>query len=140
MSDRIVRLFVVGALVAAAAACSKSNPAQPSSGAAGATASVVAPRPVTPANAALVPNVSQPLTLVVQNGVSTQPGATYTFEIATDPAFTTKVQTKDAVPEGGGGQTSDADPGQRGQDAGRAPVHRVEARVLRQCRELLRGG
>jgi hypothetical protein len=101
MSHRIVRLFIVCALSAAVTACSKSNPAQPSSG-----ASVVAPRPVTPANAALVPNVSQPLTLVVQNGVSTQPGATYTFEIATDPAFTTKVQTKDAVPEGSGGQTS----------------------------------
>jgi hypothetical protein len=39
--------------------------------------------------------------------VVTQTGATtYTFEIATDSAFTAKVQTKDAVPEAGPGQTS----------------------------------
>ena len=47
------------------------------------------------------------MTLVVQNAVVTKPGGTtYTFEVATDLAFASKVQTKDAVAEGTGGQTS----------------------------------
>src|SRR5262245_33926969 len=70
------------------------------------TASVTVPRPVSPANNAQIRNVDQPVTLVVANAVSTQAGGTYTFEVATDAGFGAKVQTKDAVPEGGGGQTS----------------------------------
>jgi hypothetical protein len=47
------------------------------------------------------------VTLVVQNAIVTQTGSTtYTFEVATDSAFSAKVQTKDAVGEGSGGQTS----------------------------------
>ena len=105
--------------VALATACSGSNPSvtQPSpvsaattaSGVSSAlsTASVAAPRPLLPVTSALIPNTSQPVTLVVQNAVVTKAGgATYTLEVATDLAFTTKVQTKDAVAEGSGGQTS----------------------------------
>jgi hypothetical protein len=66
----------------------------------------VAPRPLTPTNSAQVRNSEQPVTLAVQNAVSTKPGVTYTFEVATDAAFATKVQTKDAVAEGTAGQTS----------------------------------
>jgi hypothetical protein len=66
----------------------------------------VAPRPLTPANNALIANAAQPVTLILQNAVVTKPGgATYTFEVATDPAFTTKVQIKDNVAEGSSGQT-----------------------------------
>jgi hypothetical protein len=104
----------LGALLAALAAttaCSD-NPAQPSSGSSSSlTASIAAPRPVSPANSALIKNSDQPATLVVlnaystQGSVATQSGATYTFEVATDAAFGAKVQTKDAVAEGTGGQT-----------------------------------
>ena len=47
------------------------------------------------------------MTLTVQNAIVTKTGGTtYTFEVATDAAFTAKVQTKDGVAEGSGGQTS----------------------------------
>ena len=120
MSYRAARLSFVAAVVVAAAACSKSNsPAQPSGASAGTatgsalvgaeslTASVTAPQPLQPANNAQIRNIDQPVTLVVQNAVVTKPGgATYTFEVASDAAFASKVQTRDAVPEGSGGQTS----------------------------------
>jgi len=95
----------LAAVLTATAACSD-NPAQPSSGNSSLTASVAAPRPVSPANAAQIRNADQPATLVVQNAVSTQTGATYTFEVASDAAFATKVQTKDGIAEGSGGQTA----------------------------------
>ena len=61
-----------------------------------ATGSIAAPRPVSPASNSLINNQSQPVTLVVQNAVVTKPGDTsYTFEVATDSAFATRVQTKD---------------------------------------------
>jgi hypothetical protein len=62
--------------------------------------------PVSPANGAQVPNLSQPVTLTVSNAVVTDPsaGVTYTFEVASDAGFANKVQTKD-VPQGTG-QTS----------------------------------
>jgi len=72
-----------------------------------ATGSVTAPRPIVPANNALINNQSQPVTLIVLNAVVTKPGdTTYTFEVATDVAFGSKVQTKDGVAEASGGQTS----------------------------------
>ena len=65
------------------------------------------PRPVAPANAATIPNLSQPVTLTVANAVVTKTGSTtYTFEVASDAAFTVKVQTKDNVAESSSGQTS----------------------------------
>ncbi len=98
-------------MCAIAAGCSKNNPTQPSATASVAdggealTASIVAPRPLTPANNAQIRNADQPVTLVVQNAISTKAGVTYTFEIASDSGFSTKVQTKDSVAEGTG-QTS----------------------------------
>ncbi len=89
-------LFVFVAVLATG--CGSSNPAGPS----GASA----PQPLTPANNSQVQYGSQPVTLTVQNAVSTTGGATYTFEVATDGNFTNKVQTKDGVAEGSGGQTT----------------------------------
>ncbi|MDE3154765.1 MAG: hypothetical protein KGN76_06660, partial [Acidobacteriota bacterium] len=104
--------FVSGGCVAlAVAACGTSNPAQPSSvsataGATG-TASVTTPQPLQPSDAAQVAYTSQPVTLSVKNAVTTGSGAvTYTFEIATDSGFASKVQTKADVAAGGNGQTS----------------------------------
>ena len=104
---RASRVILSLAAVLTAAACSKSNPASPSSADGGLTASVVSPRLMAPANNLAIANAAQPITLVVQNAVVTKSGgATYTFEVATDANFTSKVQTKDGVAEGSGGQTS----------------------------------
>jgi hypothetical protein len=110
MKHRVLGVLAILAL-AAGAACSKKNPVQPSDQSAAKSAtdaltgSVGAPRPLTPANGAQVRNIDQPVTLVVTNGFSTKPGASYTFEVATDSGFATKVQTKEAA-EAAGGQTS----------------------------------
>ncbi|HEX7137295.1 MAG TPA: hypothetical protein VF219_05595 [Vicinamibacterales bacterium] len=94
----------VAAVLATTVACSDSS--QPSSPS-GLTASVAAPRPMAPANSVTIKNGDQPATLVVQNAVATQSGATtYTFEVASDPAFAAKVLVKDGIAEGSGGQTT----------------------------------
>jgi len=91
-----------GAIAIATAACSSgSSPSQPSSSAtvsdASATASVTTPRPLTPAAGAVVRNSDQPVTLVVANAVVTSGSASYTFEVATDAGFATKVYSKSGV-------------------------------------------
>jgi hypothetical protein len=115
LADERFRVCLVGSfltLFAGATACSSSSPAQPSgtspsTGASALTASVTVPRPSHPANGTVVPNAAQPVTLTVLNAVVTKSsGTTYTFEVATDAAFTNKVQTKDGVAEGSSGQTS----------------------------------
>src|ERR1700730_12327554 len=100
MNIRVRSLWwVLPAIVVGSVACS-TNPAQPSS-------TVTAPGGVLPANGAQILNSDQPLTLAVQNAVvSKTTGTTYTFEVGTNSAFATKVQTKDGVKEGTGGQTS----------------------------------
>ena len=91
-------------LAGSAAACS-STPAQPSGTTS--TASVTVPQPQQPLDGSRIAFAGQPVTLTVQNAVVTSPsGTTYTFEVATDASFSNKVQTKDGVPEGSGGQTS----------------------------------
>jgi hypothetical protein len=101
------RTFPLGFLVSlmvVVAGCTKSPSAPTSS--ASSTGSVAAPRPTTPTNLAQIAYAAQPVTLVVQNAIVTQPGGTtYAFEVATDAGFTNKVQTKSGVAEGGG-QTS----------------------------------
>ena len=86
------------ALVVPAAACSKS----PTAPATPASASV--PVLTTPTNGARIPNQGQPVTLVVVNASSQTPGTTYTFEVASDIGFTTKVQTKEGISAGATGQ------------------------------------
>jgi len=92
-------------MAVSAAACSDNNsPSQPSSNL---TASVAAPRAISPGSDVVIKNSDQPVTLVIQNAVSTQSSATtYTFEVATDSGFASKVQSKDGVAQGSGGQTA----------------------------------
>jgi hypothetical protein len=99
------------AVALAGAACGTSNPAQPTSSVPGSTspsssASFVAPPTFTPALNAQIAYASQPVTLMIANVVSTASGASaYTFEVATDAAFSNIVLTNANVPQGSG-QTS----------------------------------
>jgi hypothetical protein len=89
--------------------CSDKSPSQPSSSSdgSGGTSSVTAPSPLAPAIAAQIANTEQPLTLVVKNAVVTQNAlTTYTFEVASDSNFATKVFGKSGVASSTGGQTS----------------------------------
>ncbi len=91
------------AVCVAAAGCARNSPTSPSGG----SASVTVPRPVAPSPAAQVRNVDQPVTLVVANATISQSGTTtYTFEVASDPGFGTKVYAKSGVASGAAGQTS----------------------------------
>jgi hypothetical protein len=84
-------------LVATVAACSSPN--RPS-------VSVASAQPVSPSNATQVSYYSQPVTLVVANGVATGGASpTATLEVATDAAFTAVVITK-VIPPGVNGQST----------------------------------
>jgi hypothetical protein len=70
-------------------------------------ASVTAPKGTAPAANVSIRFADQPITLTVQNAVATgSTASTYTFEVATDTAFQSIVQTKDNISEGSNGQTS----------------------------------
>src|SRR4051812_19866927 len=79
-------------------ACAK-NPSAP-------TVSTAAPVLLTPGNGSQVANQAQPVTLTVQNAAGAPAGTTYTFEVASDVGFTTKVQTKEGITQGATGVTS----------------------------------
>jgi hypothetical protein len=104
----------IGLLVAAVGCGSNpAAPAAPGGGSTGGTsaanssASIGPPRPLSPGNLAQIKYADQPITLVAANAITTAgSGTTYTFEIASDAAFASKFQTKDAVAEGANGQTS----------------------------------
>src|SRR5260370_37731539 len=94
-------VVMVGAI--AATACESNTTASPSSSSS--TGSVTAPLPAQPSANASVRFADQPVTLVVQNAALTKStGTVYTFEVATDAAFASMVQTKDNVAEGTAGQ------------------------------------
>src|SRR5882672_4541673 len=99
------------ALLAVSTACTKTSPTRPSEGtASGATTSVTdattgitltSPALVTPTVNQQFKNVEQPVTLTVKNAVTSGTTAlTYTFEVASDAAFGTKVFSKDGVVAG----------------------------------------
>jgi len=101
------------ALLATTVACTKESPTRPSeTTASSSTASVTdattgvtltSPSPVTPAANQQFKNVEQPITLTVKNAVTSgSTPLTYTFEVASDAAFGTKVFSKDGVPPGSG--------------------------------------
>jgi hypothetical protein len=98
----------VGLLVAVACGSSPASPTSTgSTTTTGLTTSIGAPTPVTPANSASIANSAQPVTLVAQNAVLGQPGTpVYKYEVATDAAFASVVQTKDGVAQGSNGQTT----------------------------------
>jgi hypothetical protein len=84
--------FLILGVALTAMSCGTSSPLQPTIG----TAVLVQPP-----DGAQVSNTDQPVLLVAQNATITGSSATtYTFEVAVDSGFVTKVQIKDAVPQG----------------------------------------
>src|SRR5947207_9674904 len=105
------------ALLFAATACTKSSPSRPSdltaNGGGGTVTdatngtTITTPVMVSPTVNQQFKFSDQPLTLTVKNAAQTGSGGlTYSFEVATDAAFVSKVYSKDGVAEGGNGQTS----------------------------------
>jgi len=90
-------------MLAGAAGCSSNSGTSPSSSSG--TPSVAAPLPIAPGAGEKVANLSQPVTLIIRNAVTTGGANSYTFEVATDAGFASKVFSKGAVPEDPGGQT-----------------------------------
>src|SRR3954469_3578337 len=101
------------ALFALTTACTKASPTRPSEAAAsGTTASVTdattgvtltTPALVTPTVNQQFKNVEQPITLTVKNAVTSGSTLlTYTFEVASEAAFSNKVFSKDGVAAGNG--------------------------------------
>jgi hypothetical protein len=95
------RLFCASILLALGAEACTTSPTSP----AGAITVTIA-APLSPSNGALIANLSQPVTLTVNNALVTDAGVSvlYTFEVATDAGFANKVATKDVSQTSG--QTS----------------------------------
>jgi len=107
MISRSFSSLIAVALVAfAATGCSSSSNSTSPSSNSSLTASVTVPRASSPTTNASIRYVDQPVVLAVQNAALTSTsGNVYTFEVATDPGFGSKVQTKDNVAEGSGQTT-----------------------------------
>ena len=113
MKLKSIGIWSALALFAATTACTKASPTRPSeTTASGSAASLTdastgvtltAPSPVTPAANQQFKNVEQPITLTVKNAVTSgSTPLTYTFEVASDAAFGTKVFSKEGVAAGNG--------------------------------------
>lgn len=108
---------IVGAALAMTA-CQKTSPTRPtdvggaSANAESATdartgATIIAGRPDFPANGAQIRWAEQPVALRILNGVTTGSSPiTYTFQVATDAAFSRVVQTQENVAQGAARATS----------------------------------
>jgi hypothetical protein len=67
--------------------------------------SLTAPKPSTPNDGQAFKYAEQPVTLVVKNAAATGSAPTYTFQVASDAAFSSPVVSTD-VPQGANGSTS----------------------------------
>lgn len=109
---------LLGVALVTTTACEKASPTRPTEvGGASATAesvtdartgaTIIAGRAEAPANGAQVRWAEQPITLRIRNGVTTGSSAiTYTFQVATDAAFSRIVATRENVAQGASGTTS----------------------------------
>ncbi len=113
MKQKSLGIWSALVLLVVTTACQKTSPTRPSDdGASGQTASVTdavtgvtltAPSLVTPTVNQQFKNVEQPITLTIKNAVTTGTTAlTYSFEVAADAAFASKVYTKDGAAAGSG--------------------------------------
>jgi hypothetical protein len=98
-------MSVTGVIAAGAAAVLAISCAQSPNAPSGST-TVTSPALLAPANGTQIANLKQPVTLTINNAFVTESSVAvvYTFEVATDAGFVSKVQTLTASP--GSGQTS----------------------------------
>jgi hypothetical protein len=107
MVHRFSLRFAAFSVAGFAIACSSNSNSTSPSGSSSLTSSVTVPRASQPPANAAIRYVDQPVVLGVQNAaVTSATGTVYTFEVATDPSFASKVQTKDNVSEGTTGVTT----------------------------------
>jgi hypothetical protein len=118
MTNRLPAISSALAVLVITIGCQKASPTRPSSEdtATAATASVTdavtgvtiaAARPLAPANEAQIAFAQQPITLSVSNALTTGTAAlSYTFEVASDAAFTRKDFARENVAGGAGGTTN----------------------------------
>lgn len=94
-------------MVAGCQTSKSSNPLSPSVAGPIPGVDISAPKILEPAPGWDLDGTKQPLTLLLENALSTgvRP-LSYTFEVASDAAFTNKVFARDAVSQGEGGRTS----------------------------------
>jgi hypothetical protein len=106
------RFMMFGVLVTALAvsgceASKSSNPLSPSVAGPIPGVDISAPKMLEPVPGTKIQNANQPVTLLIENAGSTGPRPlTYSFDIATDAAFSNKVFTRDGITPGDGGRTS----------------------------------
>ena len=106
------RFILCGVLVSALAlagceASKSSNPLSPSVAQPIPGVEISAPKMLEPQPGTKIPSASQPVTLLIENAGSTgvRP-LSYSFDIATDSAFTNKVFSRDSIAPGDAGRTS----------------------------------
>lgn len=116
MKPKSLSIWSALALLVATTACQKTSPTRPSDLASStqtesvtdATTGVTltSPQLTTPTLHQQFKNVEQPITLTIRNAVTTGTTAlTYTFEVATDVGFASKVYTKEGVAGGSDNRT-----------------------------------
>jgi hypothetical protein len=73
---------------------------------------LAAPAVISPAGGTIISSLKQPITLIAGNAVASQPGASVRdiFEVATDPAFSIIIVSKDVLQDPGGQTSVTLDP------------------------------
>lgn len=95
--------IVLSALIVATCSNKSSSPSSPTT----TTTTITTPTVVSPAQGAQLGDLTQPITLTVQNATTTGANPlTYNFEVATDSQFANRVYGKSGVTAGTSGQTS----------------------------------
>ena len=96
-----LRTFAPALALAFASAACQSSATTPT-----ASVTFLAPAANAPTTASTYKYAQQPITLAITNATAlSSTTVTYSVEVASDSTFATKVFTKDAIPEGGGGST-----------------------------------
>lgn len=107
-SLKVLHFLAPALLFATGCAVEKSeNPLTPTVAGPIAGVEISAPKPLEPAAGAQIPGDRQPVTLLLENALTSGPRPlNYVFEVATDAGFSNRVFAQDRVPPGDAGRTS----------------------------------